>query len=346
MPELHVIGAGSLLDFVLVDHNLSMPVGRIEYLHLGPMNFEEFLLAAGREKLRDFLVGYTPDRDFPPALHGELMRLVSQFLLVGGMPASLEAFLQSESHHESEAERQSIISTYRDDFAKYGRRVDPHRLRKVFAKVPQLVGSKFMYSRVDREERSRELGKALELLCLAGVIHRVRHTSANGIPLGAEADDRSFKVLFMDVGLLCRSCGLSLLDFQRAADVMLVNAGAVCEQFVGQHLLYSGEFYHDPEVYCWMRQKSQSSAEVDYVISIGDAIIPVEVKTGKTGALKSLHVFLREKGRSFGLRFNSDVPSLLDTETSLADRARKPFKLLSLPLYMIGQARRLCRECL
>jgi len=346
LPELHVVGAGSLLDFAIEDHVFSMPVGRIEYLHLGPMGFEEFLLALGRERLVALVRGFVPGQDVPAALHAELMRCVRQFLVVGGMPASVAALAQSGGVRESEAVRQSILSTYRDDFAKYGRRIDHRRLAKVFDKVPLLVGSKFMYSRVDRGERARELGKALEALCLARVVHRVRHTAANGIPLGAETSDRSFKVLFMDVGLLCRSYGLGVLDVESAEDVMLVNAGAICEQFVGQHLLHSGEPYDEPAAHCWMRQKSQSNAEIDYVISVGEHVVPVEVKAGKTGTLKSLHVFLREKGRSFGLRFNADVPSLLDAETSLADGGNRPFALLSLPLYLVGQARRLCRECL
>jgi len=109
--------------------------------------------------------------------------------------------------------------------------------------------------------------------------------------------------------------------------------------------VHSGELYAEPEAFCWMREKSQSSAEVDYVISFGETIVPVEVKAGKTGTLKSLHVFLREKERSFALRFNADAPSLLDTTTSLADGRNRRFRLLSLPLYMVGQARRLCRAC-
>ena len=211
------------------------------------------------------------------------------------MPASVAAFLGPGTHRDSEAERQAILSTYREDFARYGKRLDHRRLDKVFAKIPRMAGSKFTYSQVDREDRSRELGRALDLLCLARIAYRVRHTSANGLPLAAEADDRNFKVLFLDVGLLCRSCGLSVLDLERADDLMMVNAGSVCEQFVGQHLLYSGESFAEPELHCWMREKRQSSAEVDYVISVGGVVVPVEVKAGKTGTLKSLHLFLREK---------------------------------------------------
>ncbi|MFH1708063.1 MAG: ATP-binding protein [Planctomycetota bacterium] len=344
LPALHVIAAGSLLDFALADHRYAMPVGRIEYLHLGPMSFEEFLLARDRAALRDFLAGYTIGGELPEAIHAEGMRLVREFLVAGGMPASVVALGGPGGSRESEAERQSILSTFREDFNKYAGRADVRRIEKVFAKIPLLAGRKFMYSGVDREDRSRDLGRALELLCMARVAHRVRHTAANGLPMGAEADDRAFKVLFMDVGLMVRSSGLGVLDFEPAADPMLVNAGAVAEQFIGQHLLHAGEPYDEPDLHCWMRPKSQSSAEVDYLIAVGGTIVPVEVKAGRTGTLKSLHVFLREKRHDFGLRFNADRPSLLDAETSLADGGNRPFRLLSLPLYMVGQTLRLCRE--
>ncbi len=346
MPQLHVIAAGSLLDFALRERGFSVPVGRIEYLHLGPMSFEEYLLAVGHGKLRDFLCELSLGMVVPDAIHAELMRLVAQYLVIGGMPASIEAFVRSGSHRESEATRQSIVSTYRDDFAKYGTRAERERMERVFMAIPRMVGDKFMYSRVSRDDRSRELGAALHRLCLARIAHRVRHSAANGAPLGAEADDRAFKVLCMDVGLLCRSCGLSVLDIEAAGSVMAVNRGAVCEQFIGQHLLHAGEWYDEPELYCWMREEKQSNAEVDYLMTLGERVIPIEVKAGKTGTLKSLHVFLREKRRDFGLRFNTGTHSLLGAETRTPGGGTIRFRLLSLALYAVCQARRLCREAL
>jgi predicted AAA+ superfamily ATPase len=344
MPDLHVITAGSLLDFMLDEHDFSMPVGRIEYLHLGPMTFDEFLIAARRKNLLDMVRNFNFSAEIPLPIHQELISLFRQYSLVGGMPAAVEAFLDSKSFLETAAVQQSILSTYRDDFTKYGKKVDRRRIDKVFNKVPMLVGSKFMYTRIDKEERARDLGRAFDLLCLARVIHRVSHSSANGIPLGAEASDKIFKVLFMDVGLMCRALGLHLADIEAVDDLMLVNQGALCEQFIGQHLLYSGEPFEEPSLHCWIRQKSQSNAEVDYLIALGDKIIPVEVKAGKTGTLKSLHVFLDRKKRNFAVRFNSDLPSLLAAETSVVGQEKRPFHLMSLPLYMVSQTKRLCRE--
>jgi predicted AAA+ superfamily ATPase len=162
--------------------------------------------------------------------------------------------------------------------------------------------------------------------------------------LAAEADDSRFKVLFLDVGLSLASHGVGLLDLNRSAELTVVNAGAVAEQFVGQHLLHSDRPYKAPDLFFWARESRNSSAEVDYMLAEGGEVIPVEVKAGKTGTLKSMHAFLDEKSRSFAVRFNSLPPSLLDVETSLPSRPRRPFRLLSLPLYMVGQTRRLCGE--
>jgi len=344
MPTLHVIAAGSLLEFVLEEHSFSMPVGRIEYLHLGPMQFEEFLLAMNREKLREWLCEYATAQSVPAEMHAELHRLTRQYVVVGGLPEAVAAFARTGSYQECEQVQQSIISTYRDDFSKYAQRVNHRRVEKMFERIPQLVGRKFMYSHVDPNERSRDLATVLKLLGLAHVAYPVRHTHANGIPLGAEADDRNFKVLFLDVGLLGRSCGLRMLDVTQAQDLMLINGGAVCEQFVGQHLVFGGRFYEEPTLYYWMRQKKSSNAEVDYVIAIGQHVIPVEVKAGKTGTLKSMHMFLMEKNRNVGLRFNGDFPSLLDTQTHLPMGSPRGFRLLSLPFYLVGQTVRLLRE--
>jgi predicted AAA+ superfamily ATPase len=342
LPALHVVAAGSLLEFALTDHAYSMPVGRIEYLHLGPMTFEEFLVASGKERSVALLEGWHPGEEFNDEIHHDLMRHLRRYCVVGGMPEAVAAFVDSSSYRESSAIAESIVATYRDDFAKYATRASTQRIEKVFARAPAMVGRKFKYATVDRDERSRDLGAAVDLLCKARVLYRVRHTSANGPPLGAEADDRSFKILFMDVGLMSRSLGLLAADLDTADDLMAVNAGALCEQFIGQHLLHAHPANEEPELYCWMREKRTSNAEVDYLLQLGARILPVEVKAGATGALRSLHVFLRERGSSFAVRFNGDRPSVLDGTTALADGRNRKFTLLSLPLYLVGQCMRVC----
>ena len=346
MPDLHVVAAGSLLEFALSDLRAPMPVGRIEFLHLGPMQFEEFLRASGNERLADFLVGFHPGDSIPQSIHDACMAPFREFLVVGGMPAVISSYLRNHSFREADEAKVSLLSTFRNDFDKYGGRIPQARIGRLFARLPALVGRRFKYVNVDRDERPGDLARALDLLCLARVAYRVRHAAANGIPLEAEARENAFRVLFLDSGLVASALGLTGLDVVQERDLLGNRAGALCEQVVGQHLLHSQPFYREPELHFWTREKAGSSAEVDYVISEGPEVIPIEVKAGRTGALKSLHLFLREKSRSFGIRLNGDVPSLLDARTSLPDGADIPFKFLSLPLYLVGQVRRLSRESL
>ena len=346
MPGLHVIAAGSLLEFALEEPAFSMPVGRIEYLHLGPMQFEEFLIADGKDRLEDFLNNLSPGEDIPEPIHLQLLGLLKIFLVTGGMPEAIAVYLKSNSWQKCDSVKHSLLLTYQDDFSKYKMRVHHQRLLLVFKKLPILTGKKFKYVNVDSSERSADLARALSMLCHARVAYKVFHSSCSGIPIGATINENKFKVLFLDVGLMSTATGLSLLDYERAEDIMMVNGGAICEQFIGQHLLFSQQSYREPEVHYWVREKKGSSAEVDYVIAEDTAIVPIEVKAGKSGTLKSLHLFFREKRPPLGVRFNSDTPSLLTLETALPDGQNLHYRLLSLPLYMVGQVRRLVRQCI
>lgn len=343
LPLLHIIAAGSLLEFVLSESEFSMPVGRIEYLHLGAMTFEEFLLAGENSNLQDYLRNYTIEEELPDSIHQKLMAFYKTFVALGGMPQVLSAFMQTSSFKEAEIIKESIMQTYKDDFSKYGRRVNHQRLLNVFLKLPETVGMKFKYVNIDRVEQAKEIQKSLNLLELAKIAYPVRNSACNGIPLGAETDARTFKMLFLDVGLMLNSCGLSMLDLEKAGDVMLVNSGAVAEQAVGQHLLYSQACYKEPELYYWVREKKNSEAELDYVISEGKRIIPVEVKSGKTGQLKSLHQFIYAKKYKLAVRFNSNTASLSKINVHLPDGNPVKYNLLSLPLYMAEELRRIIK---
>ncbi len=341
MPDLHIIAAGSLLDFILHGHQFSMPVGRIEYLHLGPMSFEEFLLATGNDIKLEQLRNFSLNTGFNATLHKSLMEDFRKYCIIGGMPGSIQAYIDTSSYLEVQRVLEGILATCQDDFSKYSGKMDHTLLRRIFSRLPLQVGRKIKYVNIDPHERSSNVSGALDQLELAKLITRVVHTYANGIPLGSEINSRDFKILFLDVGLLCRACRLDMTEILEAEDLLMINSGAVCEQFVGQHLLYKAPSYQRPEIYCWMRQKAGTSSEVDYVIQHGTKIIPVEVKAGTTGRLKSLHVFLLEKHRDFALRFNADIPSVTNAATVVASRESKPFRLLSLPLYLIGQTNRI-----
>ncbi len=339
-PQLHIIAAGSLLDFILEEHSFSMPVGRIEYMHLGPLNFKEFLDGIGKGLLRKFLDNYHFNTQFPIVIHEELMKLFKLYLAIGGMPEAIQVYKDTSSLLEVDMIKQSILSSYRDDFSKYAYRFKHSRMQKVFQKLPFQIGQKLKYVNLDSNEKSADLKKALHLLELARIYYPVYHTAANGIPLRAQTNEKIQKPLFLDVGLLTKACGMSYADIEMADEVTLVNSGAVCEQFIGQHLLYAKPSYEEPELFYWCREKRQSSAEIDYILSYGSQIIPVEIKAGKTGTLKSLHVFIKEKKLDYGVRFNADIPSCCDIPISLPGVVGK-FRLLSLPLYMVEELPRM-----
>ncbi|WP_299983273.1 AAA family ATPase [Desulfobacula sp.] len=341
LPGLHIIAAGSLLEFILEEHTFSMPVGRIEYLHLGPMTFEEFLAANGKTMLVDFIQNYWISEDLPDAVHSDLVSLFKTYLIIGGMPEAVLVFSETNSFYESEIVKESILGTYEDDSNKYSTRVNHMRLLNVFKKLPLMVGKKFKYVNVDRNERAQDIEKALHLLEMAKITYRVKHSACNGVPLGSQVNEKKFKLLFLDVGLMAGACGMSMIDIDNADDLMMVNSGSLCEQFAGQHLLYSDEYYKKPDLFYWVREAKSSSAEVDYIISSGSKIIPVEIKAGKTGRLKSLHQFIKEKGVDSAVRINLAKPSVLQDSNKLPGGQSIEYRLLSMPFYLIGQIRRL-----
>ena len=346
MPALHVIAAGSLLEFALADLSFSMPVGRIEYFYVDPMTFGEFLAASGRGELLAFLRAWSTGDEFPASIHRECMDLLRRYLTVGGMPESIGAFLGGTPDFEAaERARQGILSTFADDFAKYARRVPVENIRKVFASVPRQLGEKFTWAKVDRDVRSAGLAAAFDLLCKARVAAKSPRATGNGLPFGAGADEKNFKALFLDVGLASLACGLRSRDLVGSADDLLLdNRGPIAEQFVGQELLAACESWVPRELFCWARERRSSNAEVDFLGASGGHVHPIEVKAGATGRLKSMHQFLAEKGTDFGLRFNGDVPSYVETDFPDSSGVRHPFRLLSLPLYLASESRRLVAE--
>jgi len=336
MPELHLVATGSLLEFVLEEHDFSMPVGRIEYMHLGPMTFSEFLKAAGDQGLTDLCKSYTPGDDLPTGIHRRLVDRLREFLVVGGMPESISTYIAAGNHLAADRIRQSILQTFMDDFAKYGEKANRRHLVAAFQAIPRVIGQKLKYVNIDRDIRAADLDRALHMLELARLCHRVQHSAAQGIPLGAAVNPSVFKLIALDTGLVLSSLGLNAADLE-SVDLMLANAGTICEQFVGQHLLYRQQLYRRPELHYWVREQPSSSAEVDYVLGVGPHVIPVEVKAGKTGTLRSLHQFMTTHDCPLAVRFNLDRPSFTQAEGKLPTGQHYGYPLLSLPVYMVEQ---------
>lgn len=345
-PDIHVIAAGSLLEFLLAEHDFSMPVGRVEYLYLGPMDFEEFVVAMEQPRLVEYLTTYALPEAIPLSIHQKFLDLLKQYWIVGGMPGAVAAWLRERKPADVTREHASILQTHEDDFAKYRKKIYPQRLRGVFTKIPALIGRKLKYVHLNPDEKAKDLADTLHLLEMARIIYLVRHSAGNGLPLGAEVKDKVFKPLFLDVGLVSTSLGLSLLDVERIDELLVVHSGAVAEQFIGQHLLYGIPQYEKPQLYYWNREQKSSNAEVDYLLSVGSSVVPVEVKAGKTGTLKSLQVFVAEKKSPLALRFDAQPPSISQQHTAIAGKNRVDYRFVSLPLYFVCQAKRIVQPFL
>jgi len=286
LPELHVVAAGSLLEFAMQE--ISFPVGRIQFLSLHPLGFAEFLAANGKEEAKEIVLS-TPTK-ISETLHEYLCKELHQYFFIGGMPESVKAYIESGSLQESFEVQKEICDTYRLDFSKYKPRADTFCLNSVLTSVAQNAGQQIKYSRLGQGFSNPTLKKAFNLLSLARVIKKVSSADPSGIPLGATASDKIFKALVVDIGLMRHLTGMSMdIEYQKQ-DLLNIFRGAMAEQFVGQEMILS----QNEDMYYWSRHAKSSTAEVDYLAVINNKIFPIEVKSGSSGRLKSLHLCLNK----------------------------------------------------
>ena len=336
IPELHVIAAGSLLDHVLNDMNYSMPVGRVEFMYMYPLNFREFLLANDENMIVDFLSSYHPGKNISIVIHNKLLKLLRTYFFIGGMPEAVKVYIETSDLLEVERVHESILTSMEIDFSKYDKNSNYDYLRMVLRYVPRGIGKKFKYVNVNFSVKSAYLKQAFRKLEMSRIVHRISATSSANIPLIQHVKDNVFKPIFFDIGLATHLAKVRLMNLE---NLMLVNEGDLAEQFIGQQLLTQKPFFIDKELFYWIREKRDSNAELDYLVESGNKVIPIEVKAGKTGTLKSLHVFMLEKHKELAVRFNIDFPSLVDVKTSIKmgnSIKQVEYKLLSLPMYLIN----------
>ena len=301
-PGLHLIAAGSLLEFSIQELP-SFGVGRISSMFLYPFSFEEFLNAANAEFLHQAITKADPEHPLNEALHNKALEYYKKFLVLGGMPAIVSAYLSGDADILScQTLLDDLINTYEDDFAKYRKRFSASSVREIFRSVACQNGRKFVYEKASNELNRLQIKKALELLVMAGLIIPVTHTSANGIPLGAEVNLMKRKYLLADSGIYQRILGLKLSDIFLAGNFDLINKGSIAELAVGLELVKSGAYSQRQELYYWQREARNSQAEVDYLIQRNEKIIPIEVKSGTKGSMQSLFIFLEEKRIKKGIR--------------------------------------------
>ena len=345
MQPLPVIAAGSLLDFALNKYRYSMPVGRITYFHLDPMSYFEFLLAVGNEALYKKLSSFSLKTKLPDSLHEKCLGLYHDFCLVGGMPEVLKEWVDSNKLKSCLKIQQDLLATYRDDFHKYSGEVETGLLHRLMRSVADQLGNKFVYSRVEPAKKLVQIRNALKRLDQAKVCTKVLHTAGNGLPLGSESNEKFFKVLMLDVGLISVQLGLSSTRHSEAKKIIFSNKGGMAEQFVGQQLRAAQTPLETPQLFYWQRIGGRLG-EIDYLIQHGHRVVPVEIKSGSAGSMKSLHQFMAEKRFDIAVRCNIYQPAVenINVKTTLGQPVS--YRLLSLPVYLTERLHELIEQSL
>ncbi len=336
LPELPVVAAGSLLDFALSEHDFSMPVGRVGFYNLNPLGFDEFLFAHGQDLLLERLSEWRPASTLESVVHEQGALWMERFAMTGGMPWIASLDVEGRTSESIRSAQRQLMATYRADFSKYSGRMSADMLDKVLRAVAHQLGGKFVFSKVAANTVHRQVKAALELLVKARICQNVTFSAGNGIPLAAEAKDKFRKVGLLDVGLLH-----ALVDtpatptFPRLDELVPALRSKISEQLTVQQLRHLGAHDGDPsELFYWQREGGRPG-EIDHLVEMHGRIIPLELKSGSAGSMKSLHQFVFDKRLDLAVRIDANPPSVMtvDVKTTLGDGVR--YRLLSLPQYLL-----------
>ncbi len=333
IPDLHVIAAGSLLDHALNEMKYSMPVGRVEFAYMYPMNFKEFLWAMGENQLAKFLDDTNINTYIAGAIHTKLLTYLRRYFFIGGMPEAVKTYIQTSDLLEVERVHENIITSLEYDFAKYGTKIEQQHLVTVFRHIPKDIGRKIKYVNISKTIRPEAQRNALYKLQMSRIVHLIQYTNSNKSPLEHGTKD-IFKPLFIDIGLLNHLLKIRLLDTD---NLMTINEGALAEQFVGQELLTTKPYFIDSQLFYWLRESKNSNAELDYLWEFNNEIMPLEVKSGKAGTMKSLFVYCFENKKEKGIRLSTNIIDIQDINTQIRLKAKNQdvkLKLLSIPMYL------------
>jgi len=320
--ELHVIAAGSLLEFAFQEIP-SFGVGRIRSMFMYPMSFSEFLIACNHQLLLQAIQKADCKNPLSDPVHKKALELLKKYLILGGMPEVVSVYVNDNDLLSCQRVLDDLVISLRSDFAKYKKKVSTSQLSVVFDSVTAQMGRKFVYNNVSNDYTGKQLKEGMELLIMSGLVIPVVHSSSNGIPLGAEIDNKKKKLLLLDTGIFQRLLGLPLSDLLISSDFSLINKGNIAELFAGLEILKSSSCYEKKNLYYWHRESKSSNAEVDFVIQHGRDIIPIEVKSSAKGAMQSMNMFIKEKNPPFGIR------------TSLENFGELPGVKI-VPLYALG----------
>lgn len=335
MPGLSVIAAGSLLEFALSEMKASMPVGRIRYGFLEPMSFDEYLLAHGQDRLLHRWLEWRPGSEVSDVMHGKTLEWFDQYQMTGGMPAVVSAEVDGVEPAGCRQMQRDLLQTYRDDFTKYSGRMSPRILHATLLAAVHEMGKKFVYSHVEESIQHTQAKHALELLAMSRLCTVIPHTQAHGLPLAAQINDRIRKVALLDVGLahgLWNTPAAGGYPSWNRLNPMI--RGNLTEQMNAQQLRTAmGNFGMEGMIFHWRREGGRAG-EIDFLVEANGMILPIEVKSGAAGSMKSLHQFMFDRKLRLAIRLDRNPPSLQEMHVRTTQGNDVKYKLLNLPHYL------------
>lgn len=341
-PGLHVIAAGSLLEFTL-QKLPTYGVGRIHTLFMYPMTFDEFLNANNENGLISMKRQADSQHPLDAAFHEKLIEYFRIYLLVGGMPEAVLAWIKTHNFNQCSHIQEDIILTYEDDFSKYKKRVSPDLLRTTLHGICHQPGEKITFKQISADYRSSQIREAVRLLTLAGLVIPVIATSGNGIPLDAEANEKNMKILLLDSGLLLSVLQLEGNLAQHLVELImtgspqdLVNKGGLVEMVAGLELLRNKPCVQRQKMFYW-EKSGNSIAEIDYLDTFHLKVTPIEIKSGTQGGMKSLWQFMREKRLTEAIRCSFENFGEFTYTDPQADNAERHITII--PLYALENLR-------
>lgn len=341
-PGLHVIAAGSLLEFTLQELP-TFGVGRIHTLFMYPMTFDEFLNANNENGLISMKRQADSQHPLDAAFHEKLIEYFRIYLLVGGMPEAVLAWIKTHNFNQCSHIQEDIILTYEDNFSKYKKRVSPDLLRTTLHGICHQPGEKITFKQISADYRSSQIREAVRLLTLAGLVIPVIATSGNGIPLDAEANEKNMKILLLDSGLLLSVLQLEGNLAQHLVDLImtgspkdLVNKGGLVEMVAGLELLRNKPCVQRQKMFYW-EKSGNSIAEIDYLDTFHLKVTPIEIKSGTQGGMKSLWQFMREKRLTEAIRCSFENFGEFTYTDPQADNAKRHITII--PLYALDNLR-------
>ncbi len=325
-PEYHIVAAGSLLGVKLSGPG-SFPVGKVCFLSMYPMTFYEFLSALGEEDLRQFVQRKSDLSAIPDLFHARLVDFLKQYMITGGMPACVAAFVETRSGAESRRVQRALLDSYVLDFAKHVPGVEIPKVTAIWKSLPAQLArenKKFLYRLVREGARARSYEDALQWLEDSGLVHRVRQVTAARIPLSSYALTKAFKTYLLDVGLLGALAGLQPEVLIEGSRLFTEFLGAFTENYVSQELrsLFGAPLHY------W---SSDGEAEIDFLLEGASGVVPLEVKAGTTLRSNSLRSFAEKTGASRLAR-----TSLKNFDSS--------GNMVNVPLYAVSNVQRLLQE--